>query len=53
MGTSASYRVRRPAADDRGAFGNSYKGAQSASDVTLVLASVSVALGQDSTELFV
>ena len=45
-----------------GAFGNSYKGAQSASDVTLVLASVSVALvrgltavalGQDSTELFV
>ena len=36
-----------------GAFGNSYKRAQSASDVTLVLASVSVALGQDSTELFV
>ena len=33
-----------------GAFGNGYKEAQSVSEVTLVLGSVSVALGQDSTE---
>ena len=29
----------------RGAFGNGYRGAQSASEVTLVLGSASVALG--------
>lgn len=33
----------------RGAFGNGYKGAQSASEVTFVLGSASVAWGQDST----
>ena len=62
VGASAAYGVRKPAADGQGAFGNSYKGAQSASEVTLVLASVpvalvqglaAVALGQDCTELFV
>ena len=32
-----------------GAFGNSYKGPQSISEVTLVLGSMSVTLGKDST----
>ena len=49
---------RKPACDDQGAFGNSYKGAQSASGGTWGLGSASVALwqglaalalGQDST----
>ena len=33
----------------RGAFGNGYKGTQSASEVIFVLGSALVALGQDST----
>ena len=47
VGIFAKYGVRKPASDDRGAFGNRHKGAQSASEVTLVLGSASVALGQD------
>ena len=43
--------VRKLAGDDRGAFGNGYKRVQSALEVTMVPDSVSVALGQDSTEL--
>ena len=38
--------VRELVSDDQGAFDNSYKGAQSASEVTLVLGSSSVALGR-------
>ena len=49
VGIFAQYRVRKPAGDDQGAFGNSPKGAQSVLEVTLFLGSASVALGQDST----
>ena len=42
--------VRKPAGDDWGAFGNGYKGAQSALEVTSVLSSASATLVQDSTE---
>ena len=53
--------ARKPAGDDQESFGNGYKGAPSAAEVTLVLGSKSVALvqglpsvalGQDSTLLF-
>ena len=37
--------VRKLVSDDQWAFGNGYKGAQSALEVTLVLGSASVALG--------
>ena len=37
--------VRKLAGDDRGAFGNGYKRVQSTLEVTVVLDSVSVALG--------
>ena len=44
--------ARKPAGDDQESIGNGYKGAPSAAEVTLVLGSKSVALGQDSTLLF-
>ena len=44
--------ARKPAGDDQESFGNGYKGAPSVAEVTLVLGSKSVALGQDSTLLF-
>ena len=39
--------VRKLVSNDQGAFGNGYKGAQSASEVTLALGSTCVALGCD------
>ena len=47
-GVFAWFGVREPANDDQEAFGNGYRAAQSAVEVTLVLGSTSVALIQDS-----
>ena len=46
--------VRKPNGDVHllGAFDNNYNGAQSAFEMTLVLGSASVALGQDSTLIY-
>ena len=46
--------VRKPTGDVHllGAFDNDYNGAQSAFEMTLVLGSASVALGQDSTLIY-
>ena len=46
--------VRKPTGDVHllGAFDNDYNGAQSASGMTLVLGSASVAWGQDSTLIY-
>ena len=41
--------VRKPTGGVHGGFDNYYNGAQSASEVNLVLGSTSVALGQDLT----
>lgn len=43
--------VRKLISEYQGAFGNGYKRVQSALEVTVVLDSASMALGQDSTEL--
>ena len=44
VGIFAKYGIRKPPSDDQGPFGNGHKGAQSASEVILVLGSASVAM---------
>ena len=52
LGVSAWLGVRELVSDDQGALGNSYKGGQSASEVTLILGSSSVALGRAQQNSF-
>ena len=44
VGIFTKYGIRKPPSDDQGPFGNGHKGAQSASEVILVLGSASVAM---------